>query len=143
MNLNLVQKNGYVPLSSFPVGGCFAYADISRGPWPLYGCSGLLSFVIFSPGAIGSELFHHLCQTLLIGSELVHHLCQTLLILIIDSEFSVTKHKCLSFHLFPCIHRQLSIVLCCYGKWDNFIFQLQEKRNKKLKVAKLIKTEKD
>lgn len=129
MNLNLGQKNEYVPLSSFPVGGCFAYADISRGPWPLYRCSGLLCFVIFSPGAIGSELFHHLCQTLLI--------------LIIDSEFSVTKHKCLSFHLFPCIHKQLSIVLCCYGKWDNFIFQLQEKRNKKLKVAKLRKTEKD
>lgn len=88
----------------------FTCADIIRGPWPLPGSSSLSHFVIFRPGTIGSELFHHSCQTLLI--------------LISGSEFSVTKLKILSFHLFQCIHRQLSIVLCCYGKWDNFIFQL-------------------
>lgn len=41
LNLNRSQKYGDVPLSSFPVGGCFAYRDISRGPWPLHGCRGL------------------------------------------------------------------------------------------------------
>lgn len=100
--------------------GVVLHMQISAGDFGLsMGCKGLLCFVI--------------------GNDLFHHLCQMLLILISDSELSVTISKILSFHLFQRIHKQLSIVLCCYGKWDNLIFCLQERRNKKFKIANLKK----
>lgn len=98
------------------MGGCFAYADISRECWPLHGCKGLLCFVIFRPDAIGSDVFHHLCQMLLI--------------LISDSEFSVTTSKCYHF-AFSSIYMESFPLFCVV--MGNVIISFFVYRNKEIR----------
>lgn len=93
----------------------FSYVHFSKETWPLHGCRSLPHLVIFRPDAEESGLFiindKHFCYWLVIWN-------------------SVTNRKIFWFCLFQCVHRQLSIVLCCYGKWDNLNCRLQLTKGK-------------
>lgn len=96
----------------------FSYVHVSREPWPLHGCRGLPHLVICRPAPKESELF-------IINDK---HFFYWLVI-----QSSVTNRKILWLHFLQCVHRQFSIVLCCYGKWNTSNCQLQLTKGKEKK----------